>query len=73
MGFVQLGGLVTYGPSVYEGWREAAIFVHKILRGEKTADMPIRQSTKFEPVINLKTAKALGVTIPPRFSGAPTK
>ena len=66
-GFVQLGGLVTYGPSVYEGWREAAIFVDKILRGEKTADMPIRQPTKFELLINLKTAKVLGITIPPTF------
>jgi putative tryptophan/tyrosine transport system substrate-binding protein len=64
-GFVRLGGLVTYGPSVYEGWREAAIFVSKIIRGVKPADLPIGQPTRFELGINLRTAESLGLTIAP--------
>ena len=64
-GFVRLGGLVAYGPSTYEGWREAAIFVSKIIGGVKPADLPIGQPTKFELAINLKTAKSLGLNISP--------
>jgi putative ABC transport system substrate-binding protein len=62
--FVVDGGLISYGGDFVEGWRVAARFVDKILKGAKPADLPVEQPTKFELVINLKTAKALGIKIP---------
>jgi ABC-type uncharacterized transport system substrate-binding protein len=63
--FVEAGGLMSYGPNFLTLYRRAADFVDKILRGEKPADIPVEQPTRFDLIINLKTAKALGLTLPP--------
>jgi len=62
--YVEAGGLISYSTNVNDIWRRAAVFVDKILKGAKPADLPVEQPTRFELVINLKTAKALGITIP---------
>ena len=63
--FVEVGGLIFYGVNVPDLSRRAATYVDKILKGTKPADLPVEQPTTFQLVINLKTAKALGITMPP--------
>ena len=62
--FARDGGLLSYGPDFVDNWRRSAAYVDRILRGAKPADLPVQLPTKFEMAVNLKTAKALGITVP---------
>jgi putative ABC transport system substrate-binding protein len=63
-GFIISGGLISYGPDRVDSYRRAAGYINRILNGEKPADLPAQTPTKYEMVINLKTAKALGLSVP---------
>jgi putative ABC transport system substrate-binding protein len=65
--FVKDGGLVSYGPDPVDAFRSGAAYVDRILKGEKPGDLPVQAPTKYELTINLKTAKALGLEVPPRL------
>jgi putative tryptophan/tyrosine transport system substrate-binding protein len=67
--YVEAGGLISYGPNYVDLFRRAANLVDKILRGTKPADIPVEQPTKFDLIVNLKTAKALGIEVPPTLFG----
>jgi putative tryptophan/tyrosine transport system substrate-binding protein len=62
---VAAGGLISFGPDLLDNYRHAAGYVDRILKGEKPADLPVQAPTKYQTVVNLKTAKALGLTFPP--------
>ena len=62
--YVEAGGLISYGPNFYDQFRRAAAYVDRILKGEKPSDLPVQVPTKYELVINLKAAKALGLDLP---------
>jgi putative tryptophan/tyrosine transport system substrate-binding protein len=65
--FVAAGALISYGPDYVDQYRQAAHYVDRILKGEKPAELPVQSPNKYETVINLKTAKALGLEVPPKL------
>ena len=67
--FMAVGGLISYGTNIRDGWRQAGIYTGRILKGEKPSELPVQQVTKIELIINLKTAKTLGLTVPLPLSG----
>jgi putative ABC transport system substrate-binding protein len=64
-GFANAGGLIAYGPSITDNWRRAATYVDRILKGTPPGDLPVERPTRFELIVNKKTARAIGLSLPP--------